>query len=125
MEIIRGQPDHYSARIAGPDAKCHFCGVREPHAFWDAAAGTILVCRWCAARKLPLLIADALAGLVPGRRLESRHFQEPLPEILGAYWRGAALALSRRLHPSWTATTAEGQHPVANGVPRAAGEASP
>lgn len=84
---------------------CDFCGCEMARAFWEPVHGKrILICWSCAVTKLPLLIADAIAGpIVVDAETRANHlltadqFQREVPEILAAFWRGVALAFSRRM----------------------------
>ena len=75
------------------DAKCFVCGGR-PTAFWGLET---CVCPECAVEKLPLLIADAVAGNDYARNEPMRRFEDALPKIIASYWRGASHALSRQV----------------------------
>ena len=89
-----------SRSIMGPDPKCNFCG-EEPTAYWFSGSGGLEICSHCAVDKLPLVIADAIAGNHRANALNSAIFESAIEKIVSAYWRGAAIALSRRTHPDF------------------------
>ena len=81
--------------LFGANLVCLVCGG-SPTAYWEGYGGVLAVCRNCAVEKLPLLIADAIAGNYRASTLTAQRFEPAIPAITGAFWRGAAFALSRR-----------------------------
>jgi hypothetical protein len=76
---------------------CFMCA--EPgDAFWQGSETVcVYVCRHCAEEKLPLLIADAVIG--PRRIITAKDLEAVFDRIKGSFWRGIALATSRKLTP--------------------------
>ncbi len=74
---------------------CFVCGGL-PTATWMGVGGEFhSVCRDCAIEKLPLLIADAIAGNI-GERAKPEWFDPMASQVVASFWRGVAYAMSRR-----------------------------
>jgi hypothetical protein len=80
--------------FCGPEIlTCDFCGGKA-HAYWRGERN-VTVCDDCAARDLPKLAADAVAGFIgglPGGQRLEWFFQRFEKE----FWRAAALATCRK-----------------------------
>jgi hypothetical protein len=103
VELTRGPDDPHhvptvlTAMHLGDDDLCSICWKDDASAYWDGGPETFRVCRRCAVEKLPLLIADAIAGPFhlesagyPAGKLAVQRFEQAIPAILGAFWRGVA-----------------------------------
>jgi hypothetical protein len=125
VELTRGPDDPHpvptvlTAMHLGDDDLCSICWKDDASAYWDGGPETFRVCRRCAVEKLPLLIADAIAGPFhlesagyPAGKLAVQRFEQAIPAILGAFWRGVAFALGRRLNhrPDLGCTLDNGQY---------------
>jgi hypothetical protein len=74
---------------------CFVCGGLPTATWMGRGVQFHSVCTECALEKLPLLIADAVAGGF-GTRAQTSFFEMPTEKILAAYWRGVAYAMERR-----------------------------
>ena len=78
---------------------CDICGDRGADGFWSCRGDGLLVCKFCATSKLPLLIADAFMN---GKDVKTyREIEDIRRKVEANFYRGCLLALSikyRKLH---------------------------
>lgn len=97
-EDRRLKPETFLPLPEEVEVACFNCGTKHPTAYWISEkhpTTSLIVCRSCAIRVLPKLIADAIAGAAKRSRPIHRDLFDNLKVVELNYWLGAAAATER------------------------------